>query len=73
MERRVNLSNRDSIISHIINIQISLVKIENMPKGGYAYIADSLSLISRNTKIKYSFGDRVVVKVISLQKSIPPT
>ena len=30
MERRVNLSNRDSIISHIINIQISLVKIENI-------------------------------------------
>jgi hypothetical protein len=30
MERRVNLSNRNSIISHIINIQISLVKIENI-------------------------------------------
>lgn len=30
MERRVNLSNRDNIISHIINIQISLVKIENI-------------------------------------------
>ncbi len=30
MERRINLSNKDSVISHITNIQISLVKIENI-------------------------------------------
>ena len=39
-----------------------------MPKGGYAYIADSISLINRNTKEKYSFGDRVIVKVIKASK-----
>ena len=39
-----------------------------MPKGGYAYIEESLSLINRNTKEKYSFGDSVKVKVISASK-----
>ena len=45
-----------------------LVKIEDMPKGGYAYIEESISLINRNTKEKYSFGDRVIIKVISANK-----
>ena len=45
-----------------------LIKIENMPKGGYAYIEESISLINRNTKEKYSFGDSVKVKVISASK-----
>ena len=45
-----------------------LIKIEDMPKGGYAYIEDSISLINRNTKEKYSFGDRVLVKVINASK-----
>ena len=45
-----------------------LIKIEDMPKGGYAYIEDSISLINRNTKEKYSFGDRVIVKVIAASK-----
>ena len=40
-----------------------LVKIEGLPKGGYAYIEDSMSLINRNTKERYSFGDSVIVKV----------
>lgn len=45
-----------------------LIKIENMPKGGYAYVEDSLSLIHRSTKVKYSFGDSVIVKLISASK-----
>ena len=45
-----------------------LVKIENMPKGGYAYVEDSMSLIHRTTKEKYTFGDGVVVKLISASK-----
>ena len=45
-----------------------LIKIEDMPKGGYAYIEDSISLINRNTKEKYSFGDRVLVKVTNASK-----
>ena len=45
-----------------------LIRIEDMPKGGYAYIEDSISLINRNTKEKYSFGDRVLVKVTNASK-----
>ena len=45
-----------------------LIKIEDMPKGGYAYIPDSMTLIHRNSKEKYSFGDSVIVKVIGASK-----
>ena len=45
-----------------------LVKVENMPKGGYFYVEDSLSLIHRTTKEKYSFGDSVIVKLIAASK-----
>ena len=45
-----------------------LIRIEDMPKGGYAYVADSMSLINRSTKLKYSFGDSVKVKVIKASK-----
>ena len=45
-----------------------LVKLENMPKGGYAFIEDSMSLIHRHSKEKYSFGDSVVVRLISASK-----
>lgn len=45
-----------------------LVKLENMPKGGYAFIEDQLSLIHRSSKEKYSFGDSVIVKLISASK-----
>ena len=45
-----------------------LVKIENMPRGGYSYVEDSLSLIHKSTKVKYSFGDSVIVKLISASK-----
>lgn len=45
-----------------------LVKIEDMPRGNYTYIENSISLINKITKEKYSFGDRVVVKAISANK-----
>lgn len=56
------------IFVELKNTVEGLIKIEDMPKGGYAYIADSISLINRNTKEKYSFGDRVIVKVIRASK-----
>ena len=46
-----------------------LVKVENMPGGGYSYIEKSLSLISKNKKHKYSFGDTVKVKCIKASKT----
>ena len=46
-----------------------LIKIEAMPKGGYAYIEEAMCLINRNTKVRYSFGDRVIVKVESASKA----
>lgn len=45
-----------------------LVKVENMPKGCYAFIEEQLSLIHRGSKEKYSFGDSVVVKLIAASK-----
>ena len=45
-----------------------LVKLEDMPKGSYDYIDDSMSLVNHKTKEKFSFGDQVVVKVIAASK-----
>ena len=45
-----------------------LVKIEDMPGGGYSYIEEKLSLINKNNKNRYTFGDRVKVKCISASK-----
>lgn len=45
-----------------------LVKIEDLPKGGYVYNEKLLSLISRTTKKRYTFGDSVKVKVIGASK-----
>ncbi len=45
-----------------------LVKIEDMPKGGYDYIDDSMSLVNHSTKEKFTFGDQIVVKVIAASK-----
>lgn len=56
------------IFVELKNTVEGLIKIEDMPKGGYAYIEESMSLINRNTKEKYSFGDKVLVKVISASK-----
>ena len=41
-----------------------LVKIEDIPGGGYSYMEKSLSLVSKNKKHKYTFGDRVRVKCV---------
>ena len=41
-----------------------LVKIEDIPGGGYSYMEKSLSLVSKNKKHKYTFGDKVRVKCI---------
>lgn len=45
-----------------------LAKIENMPKGGYSYVAESMSLVHRGSKQHYSFGDQVIVRVIAANK-----
>ena len=41
-----------------------LVKIEDMPRGGYRYIEDAMALINTKTKERYGFGDEVVVVVM---------
>lgn len=56
------------IFIELPNTVEGLVKIENMPKGGYAFIEEQLCLIHKNTKVKYSFGDSVIVKLISASK-----
>ena len=45
-----------------------LIKIEDMPKGGYDYIDESMSLVNHNSKQRYSFGEQVIVKVIAASK-----
>ena len=45
-----------------------LVKIENMPKGGYTYIDDLMCLARHGGNEKYSFGDQVIVKAIGASK-----
>lgn len=45
-----------------------LIKIEDMPKGGYSYNEDSMTLIHKGSKERYSFGDNVTVKVINANK-----
>ena len=45
-----------------------LVKIEDMPGGGYSYIEEKLSLINKNSKNRFTFGDKVKVKCISASK-----
>ena len=45
-----------------------LVKVSDMPGGGYSYIEKLSCLISKNKKYKFSFGDVVKVKCISASK-----
>ena len=45
-----------------------LVKIESLPDGGYGYDPKSMSLINSKKNKKFTFGDRVVVKVINASK-----
>ena len=56
------------IFVELENTVEGLIKVEDMPKGGYAYVEESISLINRNTKERYSFGDSVKVKVIGASK-----
>ena len=56
------------IFVELKNTVEGLIKIEALPKGGYAYIEESMCLINRSTKTRYSFGDRVIVKVVSANK-----
>ena len=45
-----------------------LVKLEDMPGGGYSYIEEKLSLINKKTKKMFTFGDKVKVKCIAASK-----
>ena len=45
-----------------------LVKVENMPKGGYSYVEEAMSLVRHGGNERYSFGDQVLVKVIGASK-----
>ena len=45
-----------------------LVKIESLPDGGYGYDPKSMSLTNSKKNKKFTFGDRVVVKVINANK-----
>ena len=45
-----------------------LVKIESLPNGGYGYDPKSMSLTNSKKNKKFTFGDRVVVKVINASK-----
>ena len=46
-----------------------LAKIENMPLGGgYHYVQNQLSLVNKNPKYKFMFGDSVKVKCIRADK-----
>lgn len=57
------------IFVELENTVEGLVKVEDLPHGGYAYLEDQLCLISRRDKTRYSFGDRVIVKVIAADKA----
>ena len=56
------------IFVELDNTVEGLVKIENLPKGGYAYNEKLLSLINKVNKRKFTFGDSVKVQVISASK-----
>ena len=56
------------IFVELPNTVEGLIKTENMPKGGYAFLEEQLCLIHKTTKLKYSFGDSVKVKLISANK-----
>ena len=56
------------IFVELPNTVEGLVKIENMPRGGYHFVEELMALVHKTTKSKYSFGDSVVVKLISASK-----
>lgn len=45
-----------------------LIKLENLPKGGYTYNEKLLSLFNKTNKKRYTFGDSVKVRVIRASK-----
>ena len=45
-----------------------LVKMDNMPRGSYSYVEESMSLINRSGKESFTFGDEVIVRVIGASK-----
>lgn len=56
------------IFVELANTIEGLIKIENMPKGGYAYIEDAMCLMSKNNKKRYTFGDTIFVKVVGASR-----
>ena len=56
------------IFVELPNTVEGLIKLENMPKGSYAFVEEQLCLIHRTSKEKYSFGDSVIVKLIGASK-----
>lgn len=56
------------IFVELPNTVEGLIKTENMPKGGYHFIEETMTLIHKTTKVKYSFGDSVIVKLINASK-----
>ena len=45
-----------------------LVKVEDMPGGGYHYVDDIMALVNKGNKKKYMFGDSVIVRVVSASR-----
>ena len=45
-----------------------LIRLDCMPKGSYAFLEESLTIIHKTTKQRYSFGDSVKVRLISASK-----
>ena len=45
-----------------------LVKVEDIPGGGYNYVEKALSLVSKNNKHRFTLGDKVKVKCIGASK-----
>ena len=56
------------IFVELDNTVEGLVKIEDLPGGSYSYVESSLSLVSKNKKHKYTFGDVVRVRCIRASK-----
>ena len=56
------------IFVELNNTVEGLVRIEDMPGGSYSYIENSLSLVSKNRKHKYTFGDVVRVRCVRASK-----
>lgn len=56
------------IFVELANTVEGLVKINDLPGSGYTYLEAALSLVSRDRKYKFSFGDCVTVKCVRASK-----